>query len=138
MKKTAWVLLLSLCACTNKTKAPLVHVSLTDSNRSIRFSGLDLAVINEINRDSVPEVWETLVPVFRMPKDTDLKNYQPVQHGKYVLKDSSIVFTPDIPFVKGQKYFTRCYRFEGNGIWDYIKGKKRLGDTEYSDVVVKP
>lgn len=138
MKKPALALLLFLSACTNKPKAPLVHVSLTDGNKSLRFTGLDLAVVNEINRDSVPEAWESLVPVFRLPKDTDLKNYQPVQHGRYVLKDTAVIFTPDTPFVKGQDYFIRCYRFEGNGIWDYIQGKKRLGEAPYTDVVVKP
>jgi len=138
MKKSTWVLLLLLFGCSGKPKAPSVHVSLTDSNKSLRFSGLDLAIINEINRDSVPEAWASLAPVFRMPKDTDLKNYQPVQHGRYVLRDSSVIFTPDTPFVKGQIYFTRCYQFEGNGIWDYIKGKKRLGEAPYKDVVVKP
>jgi hypothetical protein len=137
MKKAAWILLLFCFACTSKPKAPVVYISLADSNRSVKFKGLDYAIVSEINRDPIPGIWENLLPVYRMPADTDLKNYQPVQHGLYTLKDSAVVFTPDTPFVKGQTYFIRYYQFKGENIWDYIKGKKRLGAVGYSDLVIK-
>jgi hypothetical protein len=137
MKKSAWVLLLFCFACTSKSKAPVVHISLTDSNHSVKFKGLDYAIISEIGRDSIPGMWESLLPVYRMPADTDLKNYQPVQHGHYTLKDSAVIFTPDTAFIKGQTYFMRYYQFKGENIWDYIKGKKRLGAVGYSDLVIK-
>jgi hypothetical protein len=137
MKKSAWVLLLFCIACTSKPKDPIVHISLADSNRSVKFKGLDYAIVSEINRDPIPGIWENLLPVYRMPADTDLKNYQPIQHGLYTLKDSAVVFTPDTPFVKGQTYFIRYYQFKGENIWDYIKGKKRLGAVGYSDLVIR-
>ncbi|MDB5087994.1 MAG: hypothetical protein JWR09_1988 [Mucilaginibacter sp.] len=137
MKKSAWVLLLFCFACTSKPKAPVVHISLTDSNRSVKFKGLDYAIVSEIGRDSIPGMWESLLPVYRMPADTDLKNYQPVQHGRYTLKDSAVIFTPDTAFIKGQTYFMRYYQFKGENVWDYIKGKKRLGTVGYSDLVIK-
>jgi hypothetical protein len=137
MKKAAWILLLFCFACTPKPKAPIVHISLTNSNRSVKFTGLDYAIISEINRDSTAGIWETLLPVYRMPADTDLKNYQPVQHGVYTLKDSAVVYTPDTPFVKGKTYFMRYYQFKGENIWDFIKGKKRLGAAGYCDLVIK-
>ena len=100
------------------------------------FKGLDYAVINEINRDSVTGVWETLLPVYKMPADTDMKNYQPVQQGKYLLKDSAVVFMPDTPFVKSRQYFMRFYQF-GDGVTaaDFITGKKQLGKVPYTDFV---
>ena len=73
-----------------------------------------------------------------MPADTDLKNYQPVQPGSYLLKDSTVVFTPDTPFTKGQIYFVRYFEFnKGDNIWDYIKGKRKLGKIQYIDLIFK-
>jgi hypothetical protein len=129
--------LLFCFGCSSKPKAPVVHVSLTDSNHAVKVRGLDYAIVSEIGRDSIPGIWENFLPVYRMPADTDLKNYQPIQHGLYTLKDSAVVFKPDTPFVKGQTYFMRYYQFKGENIWDYIKGKKRLGAVGYHDLVIK-
>lgn len=137
MKKAALILLLFCFACASKPKTPVIHISLTDSNHAVKVRGLDYAIVSEIGRDSVPGIWENFLPVYRMPADTDLKNYQPIQHGLYTLKDSAVVFTPDTPFVKGQTYFMRYYQFKGENVWDYIKGKKRLGEVRYSDLVIK-
>lgn len=137
MKKAALILLLFCFACSSKPKAPVVHISLTDSNHAVKVKGLDYAIVSEIGRDSIPGIWENFLPVYRMPADTDLKNYQPIQHGLYTLKDSAVVFTPDTPFVKGHTYFMRYYQFKGENVWDFIKGKKRLGAVQYSDLVIK-
>ncbi|WP_295800524.1 hypothetical protein [Mucilaginibacter sp.] len=137
MKKSAWLLILLCFACNQKPKAPSVQISLINNKQSVKFTGLDNAIVNEINRDSVREVWQTLLPVYKMPADSDLKNYQPVQPGAYMVKDSAVVFTPDTPFVKGHAYFMRYYRFKGENMWDYIQGRKRLGNVEHIDLVVK-
>jgi hypothetical protein len=137
MKISACIILLFCFACTRATQAPAVSLRLIDSNRSVKFKGLDYAIVSEISRDSVPGVWESLLPVYRMPADTGLKSYQPVQHGTYALKDSGVIFTPDTPFTKGQTYFMRYYQFKGENVWDYIKGKKRLGAVHYTDLTVK-
>jgi len=137
MKKTAWLLLILCFACNQKPKAPPVHISLINNKQSVKFTGLDNTIVNEISRDTVREVWQTLLPVYKMPADSDLKNYQPVQPGAYAVKDSAVVFTPDTPFVRGHAYFMRYYRFKGENMWDYIQGKKRLGNVEHIDLVVK-
>jgi hypothetical protein len=134
MKKTTWILLLLFFACKPKHEASIVRISLTNSNQSVKFKGLDYAILSEIGRDTTSGIWENLLPVYRLPADTELKNYQPVQHGLYKLKDSAIIFTPDTPFVKGQTYFMRYYQFKGENVWDYIKRKKRLGEAQYFDL----
>jgi hypothetical protein len=138
MNRFAVLFILFFFGCASKPKAPSVHISLINNNRSVKFKGLDYAVISEIDRDSVFGTWENLLPVFRMPADTDLKNYQSVQPGSYQLKDSTVVFTPDTPFTKGQIYFVRYFEFDkGDNIWDYIKGKKKLGKIPYIDLIFK-
>jgi hypothetical protein len=138
VKKTIWLLLLFCLGCKSKPKPPVVHISLIDSNRSIKLTGLDYPIISEINRDSSQASWQSLLPVFRMPTDTDMKDYQPVQPGSYELKDSAVVFTPDTPFIKGQTYFVRYYQFgAGTEMWDYIKGKNKLGSVHYIDLPFK-
>jgi hypothetical protein len=138
IKKQALFLLLLCFGCNQRPKTPALHISLIDNNRAVKIKGLDYAIINEINRDSVPGIWQGLLPVYRMPVDTDLKSYQPIQPGSYQLKDSAVVFTPDTPLVKNQTYFIRYYQFgEGNSIWDFIKGKKRPGSTRYTDLSFK-
>jgi len=89
---------------------------------------MDYAVLSDINRDSLQAMWQSLLPVYRMPADTDLKNYQPLQPGVYQLKDSAVLFTPDTPFAQNKTYFMRYYKFgEGDDLWAYIKNKKKAG-----------
>lgn len=136
MKRLGWFPLLFCLACTPKPKTLPVHIGLVNNNRSVSFKGLDYGVMREISRDS--GAWQNLLPVYRMPADTDLKNYQPAQPGSYLLKDSAIVFTPDTLFAKGQIYFIRFYQFgEGNTAMDFIKGRKKLGNPHYIDLIFK-
>jgi len=133
MKKLLWLLPLLCIGCSQKAKTPAVQVKRM--GKSVQFSGLNYAIISDINRDSIPNVWETLLPVYKLPADTDLKNYQPLQHGTYVLKDSAVVFTPDTPFNKSQAYFMRFYQFDkGSTVWDFIKGHHKQGNTHYVDL----
>ncbi|MBB3057155.1 hypothetical protein [Mucilaginibacter gotjawali] len=138
MKKTVCLLFVFFLGCAGRPDSTAVRISLVNNNRSIRFKGLDPAIMGEVSRNASPAVWENLIPVYRMPADTDLKDYQPIQHGVYQVKDSVIVFTPDTPFVKGHTYFLRYFRFEGGTKpWDFIGGKKKLGSVPHQDLVVR-
>ncbi len=137
MKKLPGILLLFCLACSTKPKAPEIKISLTDSSRSIKINGVDNSIAGEISRDSTSGIWQNLIPVYKMPADTDLKSYQPVQPGNYKVKDNAIVFTPDTPFVKGRAYFIRYYLFKGKDAWDIVRDKRRLGEASYTDMVIK-
>src|ERR1700743_3822367 len=99
MSRFLCVVIFFCVGCSRNEKVPAIHIFLINNNQSLKIAGLDEAVMNDIARDSSNEVWQGLIPVYRMPADTDMKDYQPVQPGKYVLKDSAIVFTPDTPFI---------------------------------------
>ena len=115
-----------------------MQILLVNGGQAVQFRGLEYAVMQEIARDSSNEVWQSLVPVYRMPADTDMKSYQPIQQGNYVVRDSAVVFTPDTPFVKGQTYFVRNYRpGEGAALIDYVKGRAQAGKMHFTDLIFK-
>mgnify|MGYP006911097178 CR=1 FL=1 len=133
------LLCLSFAACRPHSRKQMISLSLYDQGKSVAFTGLEQLVINEIARDTNREVWQSLIPVYKMPADTDLKSYQPVQLGKYVIKQNTIIFTPDTPFVKGKTYFVRSYQLgQGTSFADYLQGRARLGKLKFIDLVFKP
>jgi hypothetical protein len=137
MKKYGWLLLLFCWGCTHETSAPAVHISLTNNNHSLNIIGINPIILNDINRDSVKS-WQSLFAIYKLPTDTDLKEYQPIQPGQYQLKDSAVVFTPDTAFSKQQAYFLRYYNYaDSKTIWDYIRGKTTKGQLHYTDLIFK-
>jgi hypothetical protein len=113
-------------------------VSLIYSNRSLKIAGFDKMIINDIGRDSTSEAWQELLPVYKMPADTDLKDYQPVQPGKYKVADSIVIFTPDTTFKKGQVYFLRYFQYgDIKDAWQFIRERKRPGSLKYKDLLFR-
>ena len=137
-KYVTLIILFFAFACTPPKHPAAVHIALVNNGQSVQFTGLNQLVINDVARDTNKNAWQSLIPVYRMPADTDLKNYQPVQPGQYEVKDSTVVFTPDTPFVKGQTYFVRNYRLgEGASLIDYIKSHSQPGKVHFIDLIFK-
>lgn len=138
MKNILIVLLLFCYGCAEKSDKKPITITLTNYS-NIKIGGLNLAVLNDINRDTSAGKWQNLFPVYRMPADTTLADMQPAQPGHYQLADSAVIFTPDTPFRKGQTYFVRYYRFaEGGSLIDIIRNKQNLGRHPYTDLIFKP
>jgi hypothetical protein len=138
MKK--WGLLLTLVGLGCATHPPRanVKVALTDSNRSIQIAGFDKEVINDIAQNSIDSAWRALLPVYRMPLDTDMKDFQNAQPGNYRVKDSLVIFTPDTPFRKGQVYFVRSFEYnQAKDAWEFIREQKQKGAIGHKDLLFK-
>ena len=137
MKIAGLCLILLFCwGCARKQEKLNLAINYTDSNRSVKISGFDKAVIADIARDTTNDVWQNFLPIYKMPADTDMKDYQQEQPGKYKFADTVVVFTPDTPFKKGQVYFLRYYpHTESEDAWQYIKGKRRPGTLSHKDLV---
>ena len=132
------IILLIAVGCKRKDNAPAIQISLIDSNKNLKISGLDYAIVQDINRDTTANVWQNLIQVYRMPADTDMKDYQPIQPGKYMVKDSAVVFIPDTPFDVHQTYFMRYYQYDkGSSAWDYIKNHQKPDKKQYQDLIFK-
>jgi hypothetical protein len=135
---TALAALLFLYGCKQSTPVSQVYVNLIDSNRSVKITGIDTIILNDIDRDSVKN-WQSLFAVSRLPADADLKDDMPVQPGKYRVSKGSVIFTPDTPFAKQQLYFVRYYNYVGNkSVWDYVRGRTKPGQLHYTDLIFKP
>ncbi len=137
MKIAALFLAIIVCVgCSNHPKPFDVKIGLIDSNHSLKITGFDKPIIADIGRDTNNEAWQSLLPIYKMPSDTDMKDYQNIQPGKYVVQDSLVIFTPDTAFKKGQAYFLRYFRHdEGTSAWQHITQKKRPGSVSYKDLV---
>jgi hypothetical protein len=137
MKRAGLYLILLICwGCARKQGKLNLAINFADSNRSVKISGFDKAVIADIARDTANNVWQSLLPIYKMPVDTDMKDYQQEQPGKYKFADTTVVFTPDTPFKRGQVYFLRYYpHTESEDAWQYIKDKKRPGTLSHKDLV---
>jgi hypothetical protein len=127
-----------LFSCTTKIEAPQITITKTGNN-SIKFTGLDQAAIQQLENDSTSaSSWQSVIPVYKMPADTDLKDYQPVQPGKYAIADNTVIFTPDTPFVNGQTYFVRYYDFaQGSSLTEHILHHSKMGQHAYTDLIFK-
>ena len=138
MKKAIFIFVIMLLGCGSRHRQNMIKIALADSGKSLQVTGIAEDILQEINRDTVATVWQTLIPVYRMPADTDMKDFQRPQPGKYAVNGSTILFTPDTPFIKQTVYFVRYYQYgEGNTGWDFIKQQKKLGKMPYIDLIFK-
>jgi hypothetical protein len=138
MKKIALLLLVICFGCTSKPKLPAISISLVNNAHSLKIKGLDYNTVQAINSDTAVASWQSLIPVYRMPADADMIDFQKAQPGKYLVTDSTVTFTPDTPFLQHQTYFLRYYHYaQGSNIWDDIKQHQKLGKPKYTDLIFK-
>ena len=139
MKRCLLFFVLVVVGCKSQPSQNIIHISLIDSGKHLKISGLDNAIMQEINRDTTTNIWQNLIQTYRMPVDTDLQDFQPIQPGKYIVKDSIIIFSPDTPFAQHQTYFVRYYQYDkGSTAWDYIGHNQKPGKKQYTDLIFKP
>ena len=137
MKKLLFMLITGLAACTSKPKTTSIYIALTGSH-TLKIAGLDYTIVRILSKDTSTSGWQSLISVYRMPADTDMKDYQKPQPGKYLVTDSTVFFSPDTPFLKHQTYFVRCYHYErGGSLWGNIKQHKKLGSHRFTDLIFK-
>ncbi|MFD2144785.1 hypothetical protein [Mucilaginibacter antarcticus] len=74
-----------MAGCNPQPVVNAIQVKYAD-NHAVTITGIDAAILNDIDRDSVKN-WQSLLAIYRMPADTDMKDYQPIQPGKYLVKD---------------------------------------------------
>jgi len=137
MKKLFPILLL-LCAGCSHPQPVKIKVALIAKKSVLAISGIDSVILNDIARDSDAS-WQSLFPVYRMPADTDMKDYQNEQPGHYWVNKGALLFMPDTAFKLRQSYFLRYYDYAaGKDAWDYIKNNNHKGAATYLDYTFTP
>ncbi|MHA4893647.1 hypothetical protein ACXZ1K_02755 [Pedobacter sp. PWIIR3] len=103
-KLSVLIISVSMLACSTSNNKPLsIHFSADSS--SIVIDNIDQPGLLALkNLESTDSVYRELISVLQTPsaKDSTLKE-EPIE-GKYLTTDSSVVFTPQQPFVKGRDY----------------------------------
>jgi hypothetical protein len=132
-----FILFFLSCHSPSATNRGNVNIRLSTDSQSVYISGLEYAILHDLKTDTLNnQALHSLFSVYRMPADTDLKDLQPQQPGKYRVTDTSIVFTPDTAFVKHQRYFVRYY---GGPLADsqaeVLQSKAKLEGQHYKEVV---
>ncbi|RVU00263.1 hypothetical protein EOD41_12320 [Mucilaginibacter limnophilus] len=138
MKQLLFILLLFCFGCARRNEGSQVNV--IPVNGTLQISGLEDEMLYRLSHDTIVERWYTLMPVYKLPADTTLKDDQPEQRGTYTVSGSIVLFKPDTAFVKDQKYFLRFYRInKGGSVWDMLKSNStRPGMHQYTDVIFTP
>jgi len=136
MKKLLPFLMVFLAACQSKPASTIV---LYINQKSVQVKGIQATELYGLKTDSLNrQAWQSLFPVYKMPADTDLRNYQRPVWGKYSLVNDVISFTPDTPFVKDSIYFARYYRFaDGLNGGNMVIDKRKPGETPYTELIFK-
>lgn len=138
MKKLALIILLLITSCKNKPTVD-AHLSVDKKSGSVNVMGLDAVTLQGIKRDSIPlKGWQALFPVYAMPADTGLRNYQSPLPGRYAITDNTILFTPDTDFKAGRTYFARYYNYDiPINAPDLILHRRVLGRGVYTELIFK-
>jgi hypothetical protein len=121
------------CSSINYNSVKLKYVT-----PAVAIIGIDSLILNDIARDTANH-FDALAPVYKMPPDTDMKDFQRAQPGKYKVMHGVLLFTPDTAFIKGQTYFVRYYQYRtSHTMWDFLSNRKSVRGTKYNDLIFKP
>jgi len=139
MKKSVWLLFFICLGCVKKPNPQQLKVNVLNAN-TISFSNIDYNTLANLRQDSLNMAgWQAILPVYRMPADTDMKDYLKPQPGKYAFNKDVLVFFADTPFQKHKQYFARYYRLhDDSSVWDLIKGKWKRGTPQYVECIFTP
>lgn len=134
MKKSGWLLVVILMGCAKKPGQQQLAVKVRGANL-VEFSGIDYNTLSNLSQDSLSLAqWQAILPVYKAPADTDMKDFVNPQPGKYALVKDTLVFVADTPFQKNSQYFARYYKLHDDAsAWDLLKGKWKNGAPKYRE-----
>ena len=106
------ILLVSATAaisCSSANNKPIL-IGFTADSSAIVFSGIDPAGLLQIrNTPEIDTAYSTILSVLQTPSDNDPKGIETPLPGQVKVTDSTVVFTPLQPFVKGNDYLVVSY-----------------------------
>jgi hypothetical protein len=132
--------MIACVACNSTVKQDnTVSIHLSNDSQTVYISGLEYSILQEFKKDSLTtETWHGIFPVYIMPADTELKDFQKEISGTYQVTDTTLVFKPDTAFKKHQQYLVHFY---GNGenysTVNLLRSKSKLKGQNFKEVIIK-
>ncbi len=142
MRKTRLIYLLlfvvAFVGCHGGSKIKdTTYIHLSRDSQTVILGGLEYAALQQLKKDTLNlQAFQDLFPVYKMPADTDMKDYLKAQRGTYQITDSLIIFKPDTAFAKHQAYFARFYGYTvDNSAARLAQGKANLNGPKFKEVI---
>lgn len=105
--------ILAISACQNRTGLDNeldLQVRLSPDSSAVMLKNMPAELLTFLQSDSLDTVFcKQFFAVYPETGDPDLRDLQKPLPGNYQLRDSALLFTPLVPFVKGQAYFVQVY-----------------------------
>ena len=96
-------------SCSSANNKPILIRFSADSTAVI-FSGINPAGLLQVrNTPQIDTAYGAILSVLQTPSDNDPDGMEFPFPGKVKVTDSTVVFTPARPFVKGQEYLVVSY-----------------------------
>jgi hypothetical protein len=132
-----FVIVLASCHSPSAGYNDKVNIRLSTDSQTVYISGLEYAILHDLKTNTLnAEGLQSLFAVYRMPADTDMKDLQKQQPGKYTVTDTVIMFKPDTAFAKHQQYFVRYYGGPvADGRVQVFQSKAKLEGQHYKEIV---
>lgn len=103
-----FVVVINVVSCSNKSNTPIIKFSADSTSIVIKnideASWYQIKNIYRLNPDSA-----NFISVLLTPNETDSLQTEKEIFGKINLKDDSILFVPQTPFLKGKSYLVESY-----------------------------
>lgn len=133
--------LLACIACHPSTapQSKRASIYLSSDSQRVCIGGLAYSVIQELKKDTLTrDAWQSLFPVYKLPADTTMKDFQKELPGTYLVTDSGITFKPDTAFKIHQQYVARFYGDSpAISTLKLLQKKADLKGPEYVEAVFK-
>lgn len=104
--------LLLFVSCVKKQTGEFsnIKITLAKDSQTIILKGLRPEILKQLKEDSLSlEGWQTLMGVYKIPRDSGLLELQKEQPGKYRIHEQQIIFKPDTAFESNNVYLCRFY-----------------------------
>jgi len=114
--------------CSSSNNKPL-SIAFSKDSSAIVVSDIDKPGLLQLRElDPTDSVFKELIAVLQTPSEKDTSIREELIPGRYLLSDTSIVFLPNQPFIKGREYLVITHLNAKFGDAEQIaKGQLSLG-----------
>lgn len=104
-----WLILFGLMSCASDSHTP-VAVTFSNDSTSIVFSGIEQAGLYALrNSADTTQAYAKIISVIEVAGSADSMGSEQSLSGRITTTDSTMIFHPDVPFLRGKRYQVTTY-----------------------------